>query len=271
MQGRPRLNFPEKARQSFPRLQIKILAWCASGRRSKDKSIHLEASERQLEKRRNRLTREERRQRRERKKKQREEAKMGICASAETRAEGNSASKYRSEEKISSNDSARSRTNSGANVTERKIENALAAQHRKKKARMVVTDRGGVDAQDPNFECPHFPKSATQTAFLTSALSENFFMFPELEQENQSDMVGAMKEMTVNAGEQLMKQGDQGDKMYVVESGNFDILVDGQIVSTAGKKKVIGELALVYQVGLVQDWNTLDLFASCCFFLYITD
>lgn len=177
---------------------------------------------------------------------------MGLCASSNAQRPGagdSSSAKYAAGESKARGSGAGGlrRQDSAANVTERKIETALAAAHRKKKARMVVTDRSGT-IRDSNFQCPKIPKSADQAAFLTAALTENFFMFPDLEAQSKEDMVGAMSAMSVKAGEELIRQGDQGDKMYVVASGAFDILVDNQKVSSAGERKVIGELALVYQV-----------------------
>ena len=178
---------------------------------------------------------------------------MGLCASSKAQPPNGGAEETRNkyvlgeESKTISQFSGVRRTESAFNVTERKIETALAAARKKKKARFVVTDHSGSNANG-NFKCPKIPKSADQTEFLMAALTENFFMFRDLEEQNQVDMVGAMSEMTIKKGEEIMKQGDNGDKMYVISSGSFDILVDGQKVSTAEKSKVIGELALVYQV-----------------------
>jgi NADH dehydrogenase len=46
-------------------------------------------------------------------------------------------------------------------------------------------------------------------------------------------------------GEVLFHQGDVGDRVYFVVSGEADIEVDGQVVGTAGPGSVIGEIALV--------------------------
>ena len=177
--------------------------------------------------------------------------KMGLCASSNVNGEnnGSSGSNYKTSEGGETKDGSGGikKSNSFSNVTEKKTENALAAA---KARRLVVSDVGGFE-RDASFVCPKFDQTENQTTFLTKALTDNFFMFVDLEASNKTDMVGAMKMQNNKKGDELMRQGDTGDQMYVVESGNFDILVNGNVVKTSGKSDVIGELALVYQERLI--------------------
>jgi NADH dehydrogenase len=47
------------------------------------------------------------------------------------------------------------------------------------------------------------------------------------------------------AGEALFHQGDVGDRIYFVVSGEAEVEVDGKVVATVGEGSVIGEIALV--------------------------
>jgi NADH:ubiquinone reductase (H+-translocating) len=47
------------------------------------------------------------------------------------------------------------------------------------------------------------------------------------------------------AGEVLFHQGDIGDRIYFVVSGEADVEVNGEVVATVGAESVIGEIALV--------------------------
>lgn len=47
------------------------------------------------------------------------------------------------------------------------------------------------------------------------------------------------------AGEALFHQGDVGDRIYFVVSGEAEVEVDGRVVATVGEGSVIGEIALV--------------------------
>ncbi len=49
----------------------------------------------------------------------------------------------------------------------------------------------------------------------------------------------------VEAGVELMRQGEPGDEMYVVRSGRLEVEVDGQIVRMAGRGAVVGEFVLL--------------------------
>lgn len=50
-------------------------------------------------------------------------------------------------------------------------------------------------------------------------------------------------------GEVIFNAGDPGEMMYVVQSGQVDILIGGLLVETVGEGGVIGELAMVDQRG----------------------
>lgn len=44
-----------------------------------------------------------------------------------------------------------------------------------------------------------------------------------------------MFEKRVRANEEIIRQGDEGDNFYVVDSGSFDVYVDGKKVVTIGE------------------------------------
>lgn len=47
------------------------------------------------------------------------------------------------------------------------------------------------------------------------------------------------------AGFTLFTEGDAGDAMYVVKSGQVDLLVGGEVVETVGSDGMFGEMALL--------------------------
>ena len=49
----------------------------------------------------------------------------------------------------------------------------------------------------------------------------------------------------VPAGSAVFEQGDLGDRYYVVESGEVDVIGDGQVVATLGPGDGFGEIALL--------------------------
>merc|ERR1712139_460601 len=78
----------------------------------------------------------------------------------------------------------------------------------------------------------------------------------KIPQVHLEEMVMAFEERKIRAGEDVIKQGDEGDRMYIVESGNFDIYVaraDAAGVLGAPAKvanfpegSLFGELAILY-------------------------
>jgi CRP/FNR family cyclic AMP-dependent transcriptional regulator len=46
-------------------------------------------------------------------------------------------------------------------------------------------------------------------------------------------------------GEEIFRQGEKGDKMYVVCSGEIDIELNGKVIETIGEGGTFGEMALI--------------------------
>jgi CRP-like cAMP-binding protein len=46
-------------------------------------------------------------------------------------------------------------------------------------------------------------------------------------------------------GEVIFAEGDAGDKMYVIRSGEVEILLDGRVLETLSSGGIFGEMALI--------------------------
>lgn len=123
----------------------------------------------------------------------------------------------------------------------------------------------GSDSLSTTEEEPSRPesiKSESQLARIKQAISQNF-LFRNLDDEQEHDVLAAMNEVKVGQGEVVIEQGAAGDYFYVIESGEFDIFksADGQSgdgeseqerkwgkkVFTAVPGGSFGELALMYK------------------------
>jgi CRP-like cAMP-binding protein len=51
--------------------------------------------------------------------------------------------------------------------------------------------------------------------------------------------------IAVEAGDVLFREGDDGDVMFAVVSGEVDLMFDGRVVETVGAGGILGELALI--------------------------
>jgi MFS family permease len=57
-----------------------------------------------------------------------------------------------------------------------------------------------------------------------------------------------LEPVAVPAGHVVVKQGDIGDRYYVIESGEADVIGDGHVVATLGQGEGFGEIALVRRI-----------------------
>jgi len=118
------------------------------------------------------------------------------------------------------------------------------------KARQSVSAEAyGAWNQKKAFSPPVIPKTEDQSERLKSVL-EKSFMFQSLEQLDLDAVIGAMAEVKLETKERAINQGDDGDFLFVIESGKLNciITVDGseKVVKTCESGDVFGELALLY-------------------------
>jgi cAMP-dependent protein kinase regulator len=99
------------------------------------------------------------------------------------------------------------------------------------------------------FVAPVISKTDEQKDRLRNVLSKSF-LFAALEDNDMTVVIGAMSEVNTAAEEKVINQGDQGDFLFVIETGKLDcvIKVDGvdKVVKTCEAGDVFGELALLY-------------------------
>jgi CRP-like cAMP-binding protein len=57
-----------------------------------------------------------------------------------------------------------------------------------------------------------------------------------------------LEAVSVPAGHTVFHQGDIGDRFYVIESGEAEVIGNGQLLATLGRGKGFGEIALLRRV-----------------------
>lgn len=103
---------------------------------------------------------------------------------------------------------------------------------------------GSLDSDGDAYKPPVFEKSESSTKIIRKALDDSL-VFSELDAEQKELVVASMAERRVAENELLIKQGDPGDAFYVVESGRFEILVNGHKEAEVDSGASFGELALI--------------------------
>jgi len=76
-------------------------------------------------------------------------------------------------------------------------------------------------------------------------------LFSSLDDRQRLVILDAMQRLEVPAGEVVIKQGDQGDRFYIIESGEVEYWISKGgappvKVGTGGPSQSFGELALMY-------------------------
>lgn len=76
-------------------------------------------------------------------------------------------------------------------------------------------------------------------------------MFERLEKDDKLVLIDAMKEVNFNKNDIVIKEGEKGDCLYIVESGTFNWVKSGNdgkqvLLKVYVEGEVFGELALIY-------------------------
>jgi CRP-like cAMP-binding protein len=70
-------------------------------------------------------------------------------------------------------------------------------------------------------------------------------MFRTLPLPSVEQLARGLEPVTVPADHVVFTQGDMGDRYYVIESGEADVVGDGRVVATLGPGEGFGEIALL--------------------------
>lgn len=89
---------------------------------------------------------------------------------------------------------------------------AIFARRTSVSAESIAVDSG------PDEPLPVYPKSSDQLRRIKASIANNF-IFRDLDEEQETGVLNAMRESTVSRNEVVIRQGDVGEYFYVVESG----------------------------------------------------
>ncbi|KAJ3239404.1 hypothetical protein HDU81_006082 [Chytriomyces hyalinus] len=123
-------------------------------------------------------------------------------------------------------------------------------QNHNRGRRTSVSAESMAPTLDKDFVAVVIPKSDEQKSRIQASIKNNF-LFRSCDEEQYRDVVDAMAEKRVKAGEEVIRQGGVGDYFYVVETGFLDVFVSK---NGSPPTKVyeytdggsFGELALMY-------------------------
>jgi CRP-like cAMP-binding protein len=96
------------------------------------------------------------------------------------------------------------------------------------------------------------------------ALLRGIELFAPLPQPTQESLAQVLRPVRLASGEELFRQGDVGDRFYIVADGEVEIVIDGDIVRETGPGGYFGEIALLRDVprtATVRMKDDVELFA----------
>ncbi|MBA2359726.1 MAG: MFS transporter [Actinobacteria bacterium] len=80
------------------------------------------------------------------------------------------------------------------------------------------------------------------------ALLRAIDLFAPLPQPTLESLAGALTPLRFEAGAEIVRQGDPGDRFYIVAEGELEVEVDGRVVAVTGPGGYFGEIALLRDV-----------------------
>ncbi|RLN98035.1 hypothetical protein BBJ28_00011252 [Nothophytophthora sp. Chile5] len=105
------------------------------------------------------------------------------------------------------------------------------AQMRKDMAQLVKEEDLAYRVSDHSI-----PKTSAELRML-EALTNGNWLFRQLTQAQKDDIFAVMERIAVREGDMVIRQGDPGDKFYIVESGDFQVSVRG--ADGAGPESIV--------------------------------
>ncbi|HKI22379.1 MAG TPA: MFS transporter [Gaiellaceae bacterium] len=96
------------------------------------------------------------------------------------------------------------------------------------------------------------------------ALLRGIELFAPLPQPTQESLAQVLRPVRLASGEELFRQGDVGDRFYIVGDGEVEIVIDGRVVRETGPGGYFGEISLLRDVprtATVRAKGDVELFA----------
>jgi len=154
--------------------------------------------------------------------------------------------------KISSYNKIQDETEDYDEVHEIQMQTKIKQGPIKTKRSSVCAEVYGVFNKKEDFVHKVVPKTKEQLEIITKRVNQSF-MFSALDEREFKTVVDAMEEKTFHKDEEVIRQGDSGDCLYLIESGKLDCfkifnLEEGKptFIKEYGPGDAFGELALLY-------------------------
>ncbi|EQC41349.1 hypothetical protein SDRG_01323 [Saprolegnia diclina VS20] len=114
------------------------------------------------------------------------------------------------------------------------------------KGRRISVSAEALDPENAKpLEAVVHPKSEEERKRISDILVDNI-LFKSLDEKQSKILLDAMFPKEFGVGEVIIKQGDDGDNFYILDTGVCEVYKDDNLVLTCTEAMSFGELALMY-------------------------
>ncbi|KAG5831717.1 hypothetical protein ANANG_G00306710 [Anguilla anguilla] len=123
---------------------------------------------------------------------------------------------------------------------------SVLQEHQRSKRQAISAEPAAFDIQElSHVTLPFYSKSAQSKDLIKGAILDNDFM-KNLELSQIQEIVDCMYPVEYGKDSCIIKEGDVGSLVYVMEDGKVEVTKEGMKLCTMGPGKVFGELAILY-------------------------
>lgn len=98
-----------------------------------------------------------------------------------------------------------------------------------------------------NFQLPYYQKDDETIKFLLGILQHGI-PFEFLNPDQKMKLINSMEPRTIKAGEYVIKEGGYENQMYIIDSGEFEVVRGGTVLRRLIKGSYFGEIALLHNI-----------------------
>eukprot|EP00604_Paraphysomonas_vestita_P004029 CAMPEP_0174824050 /NCGR_PEP_ID=MMETSP1107-20130205/30127_1 /TAXON_ID=36770 /ORGANISM="Paraphysomonas vestita, Strain GFlagA" /LENGTH=456 /DNA_ID=CAMNT_0016049263 /DNA_START=490 /DNA_END=1857 /DNA_ORIENTATION=+ len=138
--------------------------------------------------------------------------------------------------------------NNFKNIESKPVRHAMSKAKRK-----IISEAWGDEknGDDFDFNANATPKTPEQMERIAQMVKANF-MFQSLSAQQKDQIFQVMTYRKVKAGDTIIREGDKGDEMYIIDSGEFEVLkrddhgINQSVFTYTTDGAAFGELSLMY-------------------------
>lgn len=129
-------------------------------------------------------------------------------------------------------------------ISEQGSQHHIKRYHDKSRKKIIYNEREN-DKIHEKVDMVEKEMTSKDIVFLVESLNSHF-IFTNLSSDELENVIAKMFYCSVGQGKYVFKQGDSASCFFILEKGEIQVEIDGQVKKTLGRGTGFGELALLY-------------------------